>query len=151
MTLTFSLCFEFLAACSREICWQKTWAARNVCFVWASQPYTRMQRCPCATHLAFSKKIQVSLFLGRREEGEGVVHTDVSGDSRTEKEQRKFHKTFLFFFKKTNNGENVALSNFDSRLVPMNTPPYFLKRVGIGKNKHFGPNLYGFEHIFCDW
>ena len=59
-------------------------------------------------------KIQVLLFLGRREEGEGVVHTDVSGDSRTEKEKRRFHETFLIFLKKTNNGENVALSNFDS-------------------------------------
>ena len=51
------------------------------------------------------------MFLGRREEGEGVVHTDVSGDSRTEKEQRTFHETFLIFWKKTSHGENVALSN----------------------------------------
>ena len=47
------------------------------------------------------------LFLGRREEGEGVVHTNVSGDSRTEK--CRFHETFLIFLKKTNNSENVAL------------------------------------------
>ena len=72
-----------------------------------------MQRCPCATHFAFSKKIQVSVLLGRREEGEGVVHTAVCGDSRTETEKRTCHETFLSSLKKTNNGENVALSKFD--------------------------------------
>ena len=111
-------------------------------------PYICMQRCPCATHFAFSKKIQVSLFLGRREEGEGVVHTDVSGDSRTEKEQRKFHETFLIFLKKTNNGENVALSNFDSTLgfmcVKLQKPPSSTDSVVIaswymGSSLHWWP------------
>ena len=53
------------------------------------------------------KKIQVLLFLDRREAKEGVVHTAVSGDSRTEPEKSMCQKTFLFSLKKTNDGERV--------------------------------------------
>ena len=66
-----------------------------------------------ATLLPFFKKIQVLLFLYSREEKEGVVHRAVSGDSRTETEKSTYHETFLSSLKKTNNGENVALSKFD--------------------------------------
>ena len=79
----------------------------------------RAQRVPCATHFAFSKKIQVLLFLYSREEKEGVVHRAVSGDSRTETEKSRCHQTFLFSLKKTNYGENVALSKSESSLEYM--------------------------------
>ena len=90
------------------LCWQRD----NGLVLAAS--YIRMQQHSRATLLPFFKKIQVLLFLYSREEKEGVVHRAVSGDSRTETEKSRRHETFLFSLKKTNNGENVALSKFES-------------------------------------
>ena len=78
-----------------------------------------MQQHSGATLLPFFKKIQVLLFLYSREEKEGVVHRAVSGDSRTETEKSTCHETFLFALKKTNNGENVALSKCNTSHEPM--------------------------------
>ena len=62
------------------------------------------------------------MFLYSWEEKEGVVHRAVSGDSRTETEKSTCHETFLFALKKTNNGENVALSKCNTSHEPMDRP-----------------------------
>ena len=76
--------------------------------------YLLSQQHSRAMLLPLFKKLQLLLFLDRREAKEGVVHIAVSGDSRTETEKSTCQETFLFSLKKTNNGENVALSKCDT-------------------------------------
>ena len=62
--------------------------------------YVSAQRCPCATHFVFFEKIQVLLFLGRREEGKEVFIQMWVEIRDRKKNNGRFTKPFSFFWRK---------------------------------------------------
>ena len=91
---------DTVAICHHEKVW-----------IWRAQEGHNISTIPSiATEFACNsfplfQEIQDLLFLGRREEGEGCC-------SYSSLEKHTCHETFLFSWKQTNNGKNIALSKF---------------------------------------